>query len=414
MKTCKLNGMVFAMATIIGIALTACDNGNTHNHTHDWQWVTTTPATEEADGEETEKCSICGETRGTRPIPKLPPPPNNDGKMVYLGLKDEANVRTAQTSLRVKYWPKTQIIDNFLYVPTINGIYRKDLTALNNIDWELYAFEGMPISDFIKNEETVLAATALLSDKNVLLLSTDDGLTYIDYTHRYFIDLYGSMSYGKCIILRLAQNPHNRNIIMALHDGNPGVSLSADFGIGWELLNTTIGGYQDRFIDFNPHDVTNVFHTGETEFYQSFINATYDSGVTWATVDAFDSNCSHGIAFHPSNKNIMVAYGEGRITKSTDQGRTWTTTGNIPLYVYKVIYDRNNPNILYASGGYREMGEVIDIYRSTDGGDSWHIFYEEAIENFDGVMDIHLYNNKLIIYTLINGVYYLNLAQNES
>ena len=81
------------------MALTACDggNGDTHTHTysaaweknetqhwkecsctdktevanHNWQWEETTPATLEADGLETETCSVCGETKGTRPIPKL-------------------------------------------------------------------------------------------------------------------------------------------------------------------------------------------------------------------------------------------------------------------------------------------------------------------------------------------------------
>jgi photosystem II stability/assembly factor-like uncharacterized protein len=305
------------------------------------------------------------------------------------------------------YWPRTQIIDNFLYVPTINGIYRKDLTALNTGNWELYAFEGMPVRDFIKNEDTIMAATAIFTDKNVLLLSTDDGLTYTDYTHKYFMELDVE---DRCTILRLAQNPQNHGIIMALHEGNTGVSLSADFGVNWSLSSNFIGGYQDRFIGFNPNDVSNVFYTGETEFEESYIKATYDNGATWTTVESVRSHCTHGIAFHPFDKNIMVAYGEGRISKSVNQGMTWTTGESVPLYVYKAVYDPDNPDVLYASGDIHGDSDILYIYRSTDGGESWHLFYEEKIENSDGILDIHLHNGKLIIYTLVNGVYYLDLG----
>lgn len=41
--------------------------------THNWEWKITTAATTESEGLETETCTICGETRETRPIPKLFP-----------------------------------------------------------------------------------------------------------------------------------------------------------------------------------------------------------------------------------------------------------------------------------------------------------------------------------------------------
>ena len=45
-------------------------------------------------------------------------------QMTYLGLKQEANVREAQNDLINvfgTYWPETQLIDNYLYIPTKNG-----------------------------------------------------------------------------------------------------------------------------------------------------------------------------------------------------------------------------------------------------------------------------------------------------
>ncbi len=333
---------------------------------------------------------------------------NSYGQMTYMGLKEESDVRNAQSYLRNNmvetYWPETQIIDNYLYVPTINGIYRKNLNNLNTIDWELYAFEGIPIIDFIKNNDTIMAATAVWSDKELLLLSTDNALTYEDYTPASFPYIE-----NKGRILRIAQNPHNRNTFAFMHLGQGGVSLSTNFGLDWMPQNTSIGGYQDWFIDFNPNDTTNIFHTGELIFFSSYINATYDNGALWSTIESINNHCTHSIAFHPFDKNTMVSGGEGRLAKSTDQGLTWITTGFVPEYIYKIIYDKENPNILYASGDINGVSDELRIHRSTDGGDSWHVFYEETIENSDGILDIHLYNNKLIVYTLVNGMYYLDL-----
>ena len=106
MKKLRFSGITTLAAIIVSfvaLSLTACppesDPEPTHTHdygtawksnatqhwhecscgdrtdvaTHEWQWVVTTPATTEADGLETETCSTCGETRGTKPIAKLPP-----------------------------------------------------------------------------------------------------------------------------------------------------------------------------------------------------------------------------------------------------------------------------------------------------------------------------------------------------
>jgi len=59
--------VILAVFAIV-VGFVGCD-GDTCNH--NWQWVVATPATLEADGLETETCSICGETKGTRPIPRL-------------------------------------------------------------------------------------------------------------------------------------------------------------------------------------------------------------------------------------------------------------------------------------------------------------------------------------------------------
>ena len=72
MKTWKHG--IFGILAIIALTFVfiAC-GGDKDEHTHEWEWVVTTPATTEADGLETETCKTCGAESGeTRPIAMLP------------------------------------------------------------------------------------------------------------------------------------------------------------------------------------------------------------------------------------------------------------------------------------------------------------------------------------------------------
>jgi formylglycine-generating enzyme required for sulfatase activity len=64
--------------TAAGTETRTCTHDSSHKETksvaalgHDWGWVITTPATDIAEGLETEKCKACGATNGTLPISEL-------------------------------------------------------------------------------------------------------------------------------------------------------------------------------------------------------------------------------------------------------------------------------------------------------------------------------------------------------
>lgn len=327
------------------------------------------------------------------------------GQMTYLGLKKESNVRIAQNKLQniSAYWPKSHVIDDYIYVSTSNGIYKKDLRTLNDTVWSLYAFPEVPIRDFVKHNDSILGI-AMKTQDSIMLLSADNGKTYVNHTSGFLLNKDNSN-----LIFLIAMNPLNHNSITVLRIGG-GVEKSTDFGNTWSVLNPSIGGYQNRFAGYNPNDTTNIFITGEFMIFESFIYASYDSGLSWKLVQSISTHCTHILAFHPTNPDIIVSGGEFRISKSTDRGLSWKTVSNPDIYVTGLIYDTNNPNILYASGDITNPNaKDIQIFKSTDGGDSWSLFYTEEIENSDGVLDIHLYNNKLILYTLVNGIYSLDL-----
>lgn len=324
------------------------------------------------------------------------------GQLTYIGLKDKANIRKAQNELvtAATYWPKTQIIDHYLYIPTQTGIYRKNLAnTLNDTLWQLYAFPNIPIRSFVKKNDSILATTSYYETSNLLLKSTDNGATYTDITSSHFF-----VNTPESTVVQIAMNPNNKNEIFTLNYG-PGVSKSSNFGSTWNAVNNFIGGYQDWFIGFNPNDTNNIFYTGEGINFQSHIMASYNNGNTWQKVDSLQTHCTHGVAFHPFDKNIMISYGEGRIQKSINQGKNWITKGSTSLYVFKVIYDPNNPDILYATGDTHGSDYNIHIYKSEDGGETWFLAHLEYIPDSDGALDMHLYNNKLVLLTLKNGIY---------
>ncbi|MEG1026465.1 MAG: T9SS type A sorting domain-containing protein, partial [Flavobacterium sp.] len=292
-----------------------------------------------------------------------------------------------------------------MYVSTRKGIYRKNIaTTLNDTLWQLYAFPDVPIRNFVKKNDTILAITGYEATDTLMVRSTDSGQTYTDFTSPSFFDITPINA-----LLQIDQHPQNPNEVVLVHRGY-GISKSSDFGATWTLMNTFLGGYQDWFVGYNPNDPQNIMYTGEEIFFQSYIQSTYDGGASWQRVDSLQTHCTHGVAFHPTDKNTMISYGEGRIAKSVNQGMSWTDTGGLPIYIYKVVYDPNNPNTVYATGSFHGVNNVIVIYRSNDAGDSWHLSYTEAVPEAQGGLDLHLYNNKLIVYTLVNGIYTLDIG----
>ena len=102
------------------IANNRTETGNTETHTHEWEWVETTPATPTADGLETETCKTCGATNGTRPIAMLPQ--NQTATLTNL-FGGEINSNTGE--------PYTATVTGYFSNTEWDGIPTKIETALN-------------------------------------------------------------------------------------------------------------------------------------------------------------------------------------------------------------------------------------------------------------------------------------------
>ena len=306
------------------------------------------------------------------------------------------------------YRPQLKVLDDTLYVCTNNGIYRKNL--IEDGEWELYAFENIPITEFVKNGDRLLAISTGTSDgtDSLLLLSNDNGQTCINFTSSHFLQ------YGSNYLFRMVQNSDNRNCILVLH-GMYGLSKSDDFGVTWMNLNENHFGDQNWYLGFHPLDANTIFYSGEMMALQGTYLKSSDVGETWsAYTHPGGDNCIHSFAFHPTNPDILVYSGEGTMAKSTDKGETWTVKDlyGTGMYFYKVLFDEDNPTMLYSSGlnGKYTSQDSIWVYRSTDMGDSWELAYKEYIEDNGGVFDMVKYQHLLIFYTRESGLFQLDLG----
>ena len=307
-----------------------------------------------------------------------------------------------------RYYPKMKIISDDIYVASNFGIYKNNLKT--NSDWELFAFENIPIIEFVKNGDKILAISTGVknSTDSSLLLSNDNGKTFINCTSPYF----NNEQYN--YLHRINQNCQNPNSLLIASES--GLFLSTDFGDNWVNINPA---WLQWFAAFHPLDTSNIYFTGESNLQQAIIFKSSNNGNTWDKYSGIKGdNCVHNIAFHPHDPNILIFGGEGIIGKSMDKGNTWVISSlhETAMYFYTLIFDENDPNILYASGLNDDLNnDAIYVYRSTDLGETWQLAYNEKVNSdCGGVIDMVKYESKLIFYTEKSGLFELDIEATPS
>ncbi|WP_299212714.1 T9SS type A sorting domain-containing protein [uncultured Dokdonia sp.] len=117
-----------------------------------------------------------------------------------------------------------------------------------------------------------------------------------------------------------------------------------------------------------------------------------NAGMTWQNIGLQEVGSIGKVLIHPSNPDIIIVGAMGSlfrndsnrgIYKTTDGGTTWNqvlfvadNTGIIDMSIHPT-----NPDIVYAASWQRERtpenrtygGDASNIYRSTDGGETWSI-----------------------------------------
>jgi len=200
----------------------------------------------------------------------------------------------------------------------------------------------------------------------------------------------------------LAIDPTNSNIIYA---GTGEGNFSADSFFGMGILKSTDGGqtWQNLAVDdfvgravnkvvIDPSN-TNVIYAGIASAFAGIsggvnptlaINGVYKStngGQSFTpslriTTAAASGSTVFDVAMDPNNPAVLYATINGQgIFKTTDSGANWTRlTGGLPSTGFgrpDIGIAASNPSILYASFSDSRSDDLLNIFRSTDGGNSW-------------------------------------------
>jgi len=299
--------------------------------------------------------------------------------------------------------PRMHVESDMLYVCTCQGLYFKDLSS-DNSAWQLVGFEDVPLQDYARRGNDILALR-YNEGGNFLLLSHNGGQTYEDVTP----EIFQREKYER--LLSLAQHPTDPNtlLVSSLYCG---LLLSTDFGQTWECLTEFVyGNPAATAIGFHPARPNIIYNSGEGLIYEGHIKISYDSGQTWNdhgnSLGFPGDNCVHQPTFHPIDPDRWLAGGEGCVFLSDDNGQTWSCQNywgdeSRTAYWFFSTFDNEHPDTVYIAGCLGRNGQknaCIKLMCSTDGGHSW---YEsqmmESTRESDRVNDLQQYNNYLIIY----------------
>lgn len=188
--------------------------------------------------------------------------------------------------------------------------------------------------------------------------------------------------------------PHEYYIATA----SGGVWKTVNSGTTYEPIFDEQGSYSIGCVTIDPQRPNTIWvGTGENNGQRSVaygdgIYKSIDAGKTWKNMGLGNSEHIGKIIVHPANSDIIYVAaigplwnsgGDRGLYKSTDGGNSWKLSLATDKHtgVNDIIMDIKDPNILYASTYQRARhvftyvggGPGSNLYKSTDGGDSWHL-----------------------------------------
>jgi photosystem II stability/assembly factor-like uncharacterized protein len=175
-----------------------------------------------------------------------------------------------------------------------------------------------------------------------------------------------------------------------------GVWRTQDGGQTWENISDGYFGGSIGAVTVSEWD-NNVIYVGGGEktvrgnvSYGYGVWKSVDAGKTWEQMGLENSRHISRIRIHPKNPDIVYAAVMGDLYKSTqergvyrstDAGKNWERIlfANADAGAVDLTFDPTNPRILYASTwrirrtpySLESGGEGSDLWKSTDGGDTW-------------------------------------------
>lgn len=165
-------------------------------------------------------------------------------------------------------------------------------------------------------------------------------------------------SIGKVSVLTMVMDPQDNKAIY-LGTERQGIYYTYDSGARWSKIKNFPSG-RVHSIAVDPDSKCIIYAT-----FGKFVKKTTDCGRTWRDIFIEDGGAAiTAVAIDYYNTDIIyIGTSKGRLYKSFDQGKEWSTPFNtISGNIAKILIDQSDTRIIYFAT--RKKG----ILKSTDGG----------------------------------------------
>lgn len=202
----------------------------------------------------------------------------------------------------------------------------------------------------------------------------------------------------------IAVDPKNKNkIYLTTLDSQ--IYSSSDAGKTWRHL-TSFSRPQVMLDDLivDREDSNIIYVSGHRHLEPGGFMYSKDAGQTWKEAKDLKNEAIHALAQSPSNPNILLAGGNGKVFISYNKGEDWTRITDdkvafLPQIVDSAAFDPRNANTIY-------IGTTWRAYKSTDGGKSWRLISKGMIDDSDVfAIDIDPSNPDHIVSSACSGIY---------
>ncbi len=157
-----------------------------------------------------------------------------------------------------------------------------------------------------------------------------------------------------------------------------GIFKTTDRGNTWMQLSSTTQGLDFLFVNrlaVDPGDANTVVAATNIGIYRSS-----DGGSSWDNVYVHaDTSRVQDLRARPDDFNTQFATVRGSaVLRSTDGGRTWEVSFDdfvSDVRRMELAIAPSNPTVVYMSA---ESGSGADLYRTSDGGESWSPVFESG------------------------------------